>query len=383
MRVAIIISVLVALAAAVPPEKSLWECTLCKGLVALVGELIGEDESTIQQRLDGFCDELGPLGTECKKMVDDYLIKIVNMLNNGSTDDEICQEIGMCQSFVFQQKKQTKNIFDCEMCKELVEMAAKYLGQDESTIVQELESFCSDLGPLASTCKDLVDTYVKEILDLLQSGATADVICEKIGMCDSAVKKIPVAKLMAAKKVVKSPQFGECDICKVIVEAAQALLGLGTDEIEKKLDDVCDGIPFVGSECKKLVAKYVGEIVAYLKAGKTTDEVCKLITLCSKFDQILLNQIHARTMAMVEQLKAKRQPKDFTCDLCVEIAAEVGKYLGQDETEIVQELESFCSDLGPLASTCKSLVDEYVPKLIGYLQDGQSDKDACAAVGLC
>jgi len=161
------------------------------------------------------------------------------------------------------------------------------------------------------------------------------------------------------------------------------LLGLGIDEIESKLDDVCDGIPFVGGECKKLVAKYVGEIVAYLKAGKTTDEVCKLISLCSKFDQNLMNQIHVRAMSIAEELKAKRQPKDFACDLCVEIAGEVGKYLGQDESQIVAELESFCSDLGPLASTCKSLVDQYVPQLITYLQNGQTDKAACQAVGLC
>jgi len=203
-------------------------------------------------------------------------------------------------------------------------------------------------------------------------------------MCDSAVKKIPLVEMMPAKKVVKSPQFGECDICKLIVEAAQGLLGLGVDEIQQKLDDVCSGIPFVGGECKKLVAKYVGEIVAYLKAGKTTDEVCKLISLCSKkFDQNLMNQIHVRTMAMVDELKAKRQPKDFTCDMCVEIAGEVGKYLNDDESDIIKQLESYCSYLGPLASTCKSMVDEYVPKLIGYLNDGKSDKEACSEIGLC
>jgi uncharacterized protein (DUF433 family) len=229
----------------------------------------------------------------------------------------------------------------------------------------------------------LVDKYVKEIIELLQSGATADVICEKIGMCDSAVKKIQLVKLMPVKKVVKSPQFGECDICKLIVEAAQGLLGLGVDEIQQKLDDVCSGIPFVGGECKKLVAKYVNEIVAYLKAGKTTDEVCKLISLCSKFDQNLMNQIHVRAMSIAAELKAKRQPKDFTCDLCVEIAGEVGKYLNDDESQIVAQLESYCSYLGPLASTCKQMVDEYVPKLIGYLNDGKSDKEACQEIGLC
>jgi len=73
------------------------------------------------------------------------------------------------------------------------------------------------------------------------------------------------------------------------------------------------------------------------------------------------------------------------CGMCVQIVTMVEKYINDDEPDEEQLIDKYiCDSLRDTFSTmCRSLVHEFLPVMIQYLNDGMKPPQVCDEIGLC
>jgi hypothetical protein len=257
------------------------ECEICEYMIKIIGELGTDEEPKIEEVVDKVCSKLGSFFEKaCDALVRSYLPKLLDALKNGATEQEACSVIRMCSSkkaaVAPVVAKQTKGV-ECTLCETLVKAAAQYVGQDQSVIEQKLEEFCSHLSILSGPCDDLVKEYIPEIIKYLEEGQTADEVCQKIGLCSSriAAQKAFMAHLTGQTKGVT------CDLCDEVCKWIEDYgANKGIEAIEHYVDGKCDDLPFIGSECKDLVNKWLNKLVPLLQKDLPPQKVCDDVHLC-------------------------------------------------------------------------------------------------------
>ena len=75
----------------------------------------------------------------------------------------------------------------CMICKFGLSQLMSMVEDHKDTIKMAMEKLCG-LFPEAfeDQCKSMVDTYITIIINMLGKGATPEMICETIGLCDKA-----------------------------------------------------------------------------------------------------------------------------------------------------------------------------------------------------
>merc|ERR1712037_897168 len=70
----------------------------------------------------------------------------------------------------------------CDICIDLVTLLEEWI-TDETTadeIAAFVEQFCSQLGPLASVCEGLIESYLPDLLDQLAEGLPPYQVCSSV-----------------------------------------------------------------------------------------------------------------------------------------------------------------------------------------------------------
>lgn len=263
------------------------KCTLCEELLKIISLVGGNKEPAIEHAIENICNNLGLFKNACVKLVEEYVPKLVDALGDGKTEEEACSYVGMCSSKKAVAKtvakpvvkKETKGI-GCSVCTALVSFIDGLLQNNEANIEQKVNQYCDDLPILQSTCKQIVDKYLDEIIQYLKDGQDQTYICNKIGGFCQEASYLAVQKAFVAH--VKGQTKGvTCDICE---EVAKWIVDFGVDkgldEIEKYVDGKCDDLPFISGACKDLVNKWLGKLVALLQQDLSPEEVCSKVGLC-------------------------------------------------------------------------------------------------------
>uniref|UniRef100_A0A8C1G531 NK-lysin tandem duplicate 1 n=1 Tax=Cyprinus carpio TaxID=7962 RepID=A0A8C1G531_CYPCA len=87
---------------------------------------------------------------------------------------------------------------------------------------------------------------------------------------------------ISADGMPKQQIFNKCDICKKIMKAVKKKLppNATPDEIKEKLKNVCDKFKPVSGQCKKLVQKYLRNIIDELMTEDGPNTICTKIHVC-------------------------------------------------------------------------------------------------------
>ncbi|GIQ90913.1 hypothetical protein KIPB_013907, partial [Kipferlia bialata] len=141
----------------------------------------------------------------------------------------------------------------------------------EAEIIEYLNDACSILylDSLVDMCDDILDEFMDEILELLQEDYPADVVCELIGMCDSA----PMLKDSGIW----------CTICELIAEMAEEWITDASteNEIIEWLEGICTFLPsFLERECDQFIESEVESLAVALLSDLPPDVVCQDIGAC-------------------------------------------------------------------------------------------------------
>ncbi|KAM8923809.1 prosaposin [Pelodytes ibericus] len=241
----------------------------------------------------------------CQGYIDQYFDVVIQMLlQMNQKPDQMCCLIGFCDSkavpvqvappaeklipaaklqpaIKISKKPTVEGSPTCEVC-QLLMTEVESLLEDNRTLAnieKVLEKVCSVLPKkYADQCKDVVDTYSKAIIELLEQEVSPKDICQALGLCSSQ-RLQKIVKLDPVK--VKSG--GCCQLCKLVVNYMDNLLekNITEERIKNKLKMVCNYLPdSYQEECRAMVTEYEPMLVQLLLQALDPSFVCMKLRMC-------------------------------------------------------------------------------------------------------
>jgi len=253
-------------------------CTICKSVVAEIEKIMVDTkvESEIIALLDKLCAKLPqPYSTVCLSLVEQYLPKIMQWLEEGIDHLEICKRIGLCPT---DKVARLSNGIGCTICKSIVAEVEKVMVDTkvESEVIALIQELCNKLPAPASTiCDALVADFVPQIMEWLEQGLDHLEICQKLGLCSNDT-------LFLGARVPRELESElTCKVCKDFFQwAEQELKTISVDALWKLVTVECPKVPYLREFCKIINEQNIETFVNLILAKFNPDEACKFIKLC-------------------------------------------------------------------------------------------------------
>lgn len=445
-------------------ESGAW-CTMCEYILHFVQEELSDanNEEQIKKTVLSTCGKMPKsIAPECRNFVELYGDAIIALLIQEVDPATVCPQLKICPSNIgretevfapntveIQVHSEASKKASCPLCLLAVEQAQQVIQNDKTIgkIKQVLEQLCSHLNnKLKMECNDFIETYSKELIDLLMKDFTPQEICVYLNLCSD---KRPDLSNFGISMVIKNnkeqelttneirdntidgimisshPRLElhntpECLLCQEIVKQVEKNVVDKNSKIEikKALEKACIKVPKKArSKCEDYVKKHGDQIAELIIEELSPKEICRDIQLCvaelgrseidhgnhsliflfTLFIMYLLflvdieDAIHVTVFTNVKSSSyADRQTSDMlknseTCILCEMIVARMEKYLEKAATkEQVQEYLDHVCDILPstIKSECVGFVNTY-STLILQTFESIPPKKICEQINLC
>jgi len=349
-------------------------CATCNYVVTTVLEQVRnkDNQDEIRNLIESVCRILpSSVDAHCELLVGEYAEKIIELVAQNLTPDEICIALSLCPN----PKPKGEACMLCEFAiKELDNIVEDK--HNEAEIKKGLEKLCSFLpSKYAAKCDNFVDTYTDMIIDLIAKDLSPDEICAELGLCNDAVLTSIQENLemMEARNVGGNTQT--CMFCKFAIGELDKMLKdkHNEEEIKQALEKLCDALPKnYADQCKTFVVTYTDIIIDMITKDATPEEICQEIGLCDKPTTVVVsNEITSN---------------GGYCEICEFAITKLDEILEDknNEQEIKDALDSLCAYLpNSIADQCKTFVDTYTDMIIEMLTNNVSPKEICTELGLC
>ncbi|KAN0050104.1 hypothetical protein ACTA71_003205 [Dictyostelium dimigraforme] len=199
------------------------ECEACQIVIGYVENLVLHSNKTqdeIEKELDKICNMVSPhYKPTCDSIVAVYTTQIIQLIINKETPDLICKEIKICiteweiktellskitdyaikeihsvtqkgKSPQFTQNN-VESTTECEICQAFVGKLESYLStnKSEEEIMDELENACSYMKNFEQQCKQMVQDYVPELIQMMATSEDPDKVCSQISLCSNNISE--------------------------------------------------------------------------------------------------------------------------------------------------------------------------------------------------
>ncbi|XP_038060219.1 uncharacterized protein LOC119731211 isoform X2 [Patiria miniata] len=186
-----------------------------------------------------------------------------------------------------------------------------------------------------------------------------------------------------------------CEVCEVLVEEAQSLLGNDSKKVIALLDEVCALLPApYNATCKEYVDEWTPIIIDFLE-NQTPEEVCQDLTLCSAAAVTrpetprlgfghLMRYLHKSFKKSFNKLMIRNAlGNNFLCDGCNEVVTLLHDELTNQQIldELATLLAEGCS-LCPVEAQCRAYFQN-LPAEIAAFADQYLNNQTCKIIGLC
>ncbi|XP_042613357.1 prosaposin-like [Cyprinus carpio] len=225
-------------------------CTDCKKTVQLLTEILSSQDSQhlIEKSLDKFCYE-HPVIPLCMNGAKTYVHLVIRHFSAfANQNGDICSMLGLCGS-------QSERNAPSELTVGLNEQGSLYAKPSRGTsqevrvrqeaVVNLLEKICDYLpSQYKDMCDNFVETYGKQLIDLLLSSLPPHAICSALGLC-----------LFPQTPLSVSSEQTDCDSCKILAILSQFHLGHNATEIQTSdlLQKMCHLHPNTIPRCEGFV----------------------------------------------------------------------------------------------------------------------------------
>uniref|UniRef100_A0A023G3H6 Putative prosaposin n=1 Tax=Amblyomma triste TaxID=251400 RepID=A0A023G3H6_AMBTT len=351
--------------ARIPPKKaSDEECDICKVIVQFVYNELKDKktEEEVKQMLDKVCSLLpDSLQQTCVNTVNTYYDQLVDLIVQGFTPEQICQELGLCTSARKPTATRPTKVADdqtCTYCTTVVQYVYDALTDQktEEEIKAALDTACLLFeGDARKECINMVNTYFEIIVSLILKDFTPQQICQTIGLCPSA----PGGDL-------------ECTLCQYALHFIQnELVDNATEsQVEAILEHFCAKLPDeLANECKAFVDEYGPAIMVLIAQEIDPSIVCVAIKACPK-----------------DGLKKQSDLKLSECASCTTAIGYIEKMLksAKNDQEIIKRVANACNRVPKtVQSECKALIQAYGPAVLQGVAQLGSSQAACKKLDLC
>lgn len=347
-----------------------------------------------------------------------------------------CGAVKHCLQTVW--SKPTVKSLPCRLCKDVISAAGDLLKDNatEEEILVYLERTCDWLpdSNLSASCKEMVDSYLPVILDLIKGEASRPgEVCSALSLCQSLQKhlaelsqrkqlasnKIPeldmtevVAPFMANIPLLLYPQDGPrskpqpkddgdvCQDCVQMVTDIQNAVRTNSTFVETLVEhakEQCDRLgPGVADLCKNYINQY-SEIAVQMMMHMQPKEICGLVGFCDQVKEMPMQAlVPAKTAAedvvpaleLVDPVKERpvQARSDLLCKACELVVKKLVDLIDNNKTEeeIIHGLDKVCSELpASLSQECQEVVDTYGSAILSVLRQEVDPELVCHIFHLC
>jgi len=282
-------------------------CSICQLVVSYVESYLQQNatEQEIVQKLDVLCAKIPVFGQECDSLVSSEVPNIIKWIENKENPQAFCSSIKLCAAPIVATVKVGGPI-PCSICQVIVTYVEKWVSENatEEAIVQRLDVFCGNLGPLSPECDSFVAIYVPRLITWIVTKENPQKFCAQVHLCNSKKLSATQNKLSgrtqnklsertqnrlnrvhtAIKRTESdSQQSGGCQICQVVVTYVEQLVAQNKTvaEIVKKVDELCSFTPPpLNQVCDTIAAKYVPSLVKWILKKENPQAFCAQVKLC-------------------------------------------------------------------------------------------------------
>ncbi|XP_077529784.1 prosaposin [Haemaphysalis longicornis] len=372
-------------APSVPPKKvSDDECDLCQVIVKFVYDELKDHktEEEVKQALDKVCSLLpDSLKQKCVDTVNTYYDMLVNLIIQGFTPEQVCQELGLCPSSALRKPVESKvpeKVSDeqCALCEIVVKMIYNELKDQktEEEIKAALDKVCTLLpNSLQQRCVSTVNTYFDQLVVIITQGLTPEEACQELGICPQGSKSVPPSPAVFPKR----SSDAVCIVCESMVQFAYNELkdNKTEEEVQKFLDNVCSRLPIsLGEQCMYVVNTYYDVLVQFILHGITPEQACQQIHLCPAALK------PAPTTSPVKTADSEQ------CEYCETVVQYVYDALKDEKTEemIKKALDEACFLFPEQArQECVNMVNTYFEIIVSLILQDFTPQQICQTLGLC
>jgi saposin len=281
-------------------------------------------------------------------------------------------------SSLYQKAKVVSTTDECTVCEEvfnalrLIDENPEFEAQVESFLYNEL---CKKLsGDLIQECNMTVHMYLKDLITLINSELTPQVICQLLHLCTNTSTKplVPQQLHHVAIPHDESHQTSEeCVLCEFVMKELDQMLANNASEAEilAALDKVCSAFPdTVQSQCRDFIDTYGKTILELLLQELAPSVICKTLGLCS--------QKHEDIGISGEE----------ECAICKTVIIYVRSLLNKNATEdeIEKVLAKVCNFIpDSMKQECTNFIQLYGGTLIKLLVSDITPQEVCGILKLC
>ncbi|KAM3666296.1 prosaposin [Ammospiza maritima maritima] len=342
-----------------------------------------------------------------------------------------CGALKHCQQNVW--SKPAVSSIPCDLCKELVTVAGKIIKDNgtEDEIRSYLEKTCEFLPDpgLVSECKEIVDSYLPVIMDMLKEELDKpEVVCSALALCHSLQKHLASMKLQKQLQTNKIPEldFSElaspfmanvplllypqeekpkqkpkasgdvCQDCIQLVTDVQEAVKTNSSFVKSLVahaKEECDRLgPGMSDMCKSYISEY-SDLAIQMMMHMQPKDICAMVGFCPSVKSVPLQPlvpaqvVHEVKMEIVEKAIVQEKEKTFSlCEICETMVKEVTGLLESNKTEeeIVHEMEVVCRLFpGSVKDQCKDFIEVYGQAVIDMLLEATNPEAVCAMLKCC
>jgi len=392
------------------------DCKICReGARKTKLQLQKMTQDQVEDRVMELCGYAGSFSNACMETALEESDDIYKMLTE-QFNEEICDLSGFCsQSFEKVPAtilKQGEDI-QCEFCEKVIKHWIDVYASNASLaeFKEMMDGICEKLDTKNSEhCKHVVDDYYIPAFEFLRHEIDPHMLCSVVGLCgnsgflqipsSSKAPAISMVKLQKAGRVsqnalIKSPaalngplyvpstvvqtNSPTCVLCEYVLHELQQYIkdGQTEEQIKKSVEAICEHMPGpIKKQCTNFVDTYEPAIVAFLVNQIEPTEVCPMLHLCDKQENIA--KLQSTGMISLES--------DSNCEMCEFAINEVFSILKDtDDQEMVKNaLESICYRLpSSIERNCENFVETYTGTIINLIVTGLTPDEVCAALDLC
>ena len=355
-------------------------CDMCQSMVKYIEQLLVDKktEEEIIALVQVACQQLpSPISSICVSTVSQFVPVIMSWLEQEIEVLDICVKLGLCDATKATKKITFANVrmpkpsnSMCDSCQKVVGIVEAALNSTlvESEVVALVEAACAFLPvPVSTVCNVIASTYVPKIMQWLEQGLEAIDICTKIGFCSAQ---------MARRPHTRRNDFA-CTMCQTAVNYVAELMISGSveEEIEMLVNELCATLPApISTICEASVAQCVPLIMKWLEEGLISLDICVKLGLCE-------GVVKARKPHNIVKVR-----DGVLCQMCQGIVSYIEELLVS--TTVEEEIEVLCNELcdtfaAPISTACRSVVAQFVPAIIQWIEEGVESLDICVNLGLC
>ncbi|XP_067936007.1 prosaposin-like isoform X2 [Watersipora subatra] len=259
----------------------------------------------------------------------------------------------------------------CNMCKTLVKDIKAFLS-DNSTqeeIFTQAEMLCSTIPDdyLVNECKNIIQHYIAQGLDMVISALDPVVICTSARICDGrSVSWLDHVKDNIVSNIVEAG----VDYCSLCEETAVYLYSLaiinGTEQAVKNqlLQEVCPKLKeksFIKA-CESAVQNSFPQLWAQaLAALKTPNATCAKVGFCSaqKLSSPSVDSLPQLSLSPAA-VKSGASGNSSVCKICKDAVALIERELVLEKAMIEDRVKGVCQQLSFLEAECEKVTQQVI-----------------------